>query len=97
MGLKLARTVGSRLGFLIRGCTTACFRFSGTFPESRLLFITASTDGPTVGKTSLKSRGATGSFGEPVGFNLETISCTKDRATGSNWLKIAEHGAGTEA
>ena len=56
-------------------CTSACLKSSGTTPEDRLLLMTA--DVPTVGKTSLNSRGGTASFGEPEGFKLPTISCKK--------------------
>ena len=45
---------------------------------------------PTVGKTSLNSRGGTASFGEPEGLSWPTVSCKQDRVTGSNWSKTAE-------
>ena len=92
----MARTAGSRPGFLISGWTTACLKFSGTTPEDKMLFMAAMTDGPIVGKTSLKSRGGTASSGEPEGLKRKTISCKKDRVTGSNWLKTVEEGTEIE-
>ena len=48
MFLILDHTVGSRLGFLINGCTISCFHPLGSTPEDRLLLITARTGGPKV-------------------------------------------------
>ena len=66
------------------------FKFSGTTPEHRLLLIIVRREVPTVGKTSLNSRGGTASFGEPEGLSWPTVSCKQDRVTGSNWSKTAE-------
>ena len=54
--------------------------------------MTVMTGGLIVGKTFLNSRGGTASSGEPEGLKRPTISCKKDRVTGSNWLKTAEQG-----
>ena len=46
MGLKLERTEGSRLCFLIRGWTIACLKAVGTQPEPRQVFINVKMCGP---------------------------------------------------
>lgn len=51
MGLYLAKTVGSRAGFYIRGWTTAGLKIWGTRPKDKLLLTRARTDGPTVENT----------------------------------------------
>ena len=83
MGLKFERTVESKFGFLIKGCTTACLKYIGTIPEARLLFKMHWMLGPTVSQTSLKSRGGMTSVGHAEGFNLSTIVLREARDTAS--------------
>jgi len=59
IGLKLARSDGSRLDFLITGSTTACLKDLGTTPVARLLLIIARADELIASNESFNSRGGT--------------------------------------
>ena len=93
MGLKLAGSVGSRLGFLMMGWTMACLKWDGTMPEVREEFMISSILGPRVSKASFRSREGRISEEQVVGFILETISERQERDSGLNWDRMAV-GAG---
>lgn len=50
IGLKFERTVTSRFDFFNRDLTTECFKYSGTNPTGRLLFIIDRIKGPMTSK-----------------------------------------------
>ena len=79
MGLKFERMDGSRVFFLISGCTTACLKEAGTWPETRHAFIRDTRVGPTEQKTSLRRREGMLSVGQFVGRRWETISESEER------------------
>ncbi len=74
MGLKFDRTVGSRLDFLSRGLTIACFKYFGTVTVRRDLFIIARILGPTTSKTWSKNCVGIMSCENVVGFNCLIMS-----------------------
>lgn len=69
IGLKCDKTVGSRLGFLIIGWTTACFKHSGIVPMTRHL-LTMDSIGPSVASTSYNRYVGILSWWEAVGFKV---------------------------
>lgn len=91
IGLKLDKTLGSRLFFFISGCTAACLKAAGTEPDIREELISWITQGPSVLKTSLKRRGGTVSRGQHEGLNWLIISVKLDKETGSKCSKKTWH------
>ena len=86
IGLQFARSAESKFGFLSLGCTDACFRHSGTTPNSRHLFIKRRSIGPISLNTCLNKHAGIVSSGEPVGFSCFTMSFKNVIEIGVNLL-----------
>lgn len=73
IGLKLFNSFEFRLVFLIKGCTIACLKISGTDPDTKQLIIIFKKLGPTVTKACFIIFDETISSGESDGLNWSTI------------------------
>ncbi len=96
MGQKLEWTEGSRLGFLISGCTIACLRGAGKHSKLKQAWTNVRMKEPMELKTFLKRQERMLSVGQFVGRRSCTMSDNSNSDISSNLLKPAEHIAGSE-
>ncbi len=96
MGWKLERTEGSRLGFLISGCTIACLRGAEKHSELKQAWTNVRMKEPMELKTFLKRQERMLSVGQFVGRRSCTMSDNSNSDISSNLLKTAEHIVGSE-
>ena len=77
------------MGFLRRGCITACLKYDGTEPEARDVFMMVTRLGPTEQKTSFSMEVGRRSRGLEEEFMEDTTVVRSSKETGEKLLRDA--------